>query len=147
LLLVRTGPSGLTGHLARRHVMAAEEDNPVAACTALAVKADPAMRSRSSNAILNLVQIGRSGPSSIPAHNLAAVVSRNGTDPAKGAMIAKESQWKATPAMRILVQDGRIIQIGRLAQPVAAKGLKQNNELAKMEMTVLEKAQFLPIAI
>ena len=122
MLLVRTGPSGLTGHLARQHATVAEEDSLVAACMALAVKVDPATRSRSSNAILNLAQIGRSGPSSIPAHNHAAVVSRNGTDPAKGAMIAKESQWKATPAMRILVQGGRLIQIGRLAQLLAAKG-------------------------
>ena len=122
MLLVRTGPSGLTGHLAQQHATVAEEDSLVAACMALAAKVDPATRSRSSNAILNLVQIGRNGPSLIPAHNHAAVVSRNGTDPAKGAMIAKESQWKATPAMRILVQGGRLIQIGRLAQLLAAKG-------------------------
>jgi len=111
------------------------------------VKADPVTLSRSGNAILNLVEIGRSGPSLITAHNHAAVVSRNGTDPAKEAMIVKEIQWKAIPAMRTLVQSGLLIQIGRLAQLVAAKGLKQSNELAKMEMTVLEKAQFLPIAI
>lgn len=120
-LLVLFGRSGQTGHLTRQHAMAAEGDNLVAACTVLVVKVDPAKRSKSSNAIPTLVQTGQSGRNLILVRNLAVEVFKNDIDRAKEAMIATESRWKATPAMRILVQAGLITQIGRLAQLVAAK--------------------------
>ena len=120
-LLVLFGRSGQTGHLTRQHAMAAEGDNLVAACTVLVVKVDPAKRSKSSNAIPTLVQTGQSGRNLILVRNHAVEVFKNAIDRAKEAMIAKESRWKATPAMKISVQAGLITQIGRLAQLVAAK--------------------------